>query len=435
MLLNYQKAAVLKLVSNWHFGLFFDMGLGKTLIVLEALYRLKYLKCIDKVLIIAPPRVVEHVWQQEAEKFGYDFTFIKLNVSPAKRLARLKKKADIYLLPTDLIKWLVDIKMDEKFNYVIIDEVSMFKNSTSNRFKAMKKMRQHVELFWGLTGTPTPNGLSNIWPLIYLIDQGKRLGRYKKDFQFAFLSPEILMHNRVVKWKLRKGAESKIYTAIADICMSNSPEDYCELPDFQTIIYSCSFDNKTFKNYRQFIKDNVVFYPNGDLVAANPGVLVNKLQQFTNGWTYLDTKAVEFQHNIKIEALLELLNSVKGNVLIFYVFKTDLDAILKSVPGSEKLNVDRWNRGEQKIALLHPASGGHGLNLQTGGNICIWFSPTWNLEHYMQSVKRLHRRGQKEKVLNYIITMDESIDVKIVQALERKKLGQDELLSMLHEIS
>lgn len=431
MLLDYQRKAVAKLLANPFLGLFFDMGLGKTLIVLDAFYRLKKLGLIDKLLVIAPPRVVKYVWQQEAEKFNYDISFIKLNTTPSKRLKLLDQDADIYLLPTDLVSWLVSTKMDKKFKHVVIDEISLFRDSSSKRFKAMKKMRKHLKRLWGLTGTPVPNGLENIWPIIYLFDNGCRLGKYKKDFQYKYLEPDIIIRNQVVKYKLRKGSEEKIYKAIDDICISCDTKDYIELPDFQTIIYPCDFDNKTFSKYRKFVKDNVIFYPNGDLVAVNSGVLVNKLQQFANGHTYLDTGQVQQQHNIKINALLELLNFVSGNVLIFYVFRTDLDAILKYVPGAEKLDVDKWNNGKQKIALLHPASGGHGLNLQDGGNVMVWFSPTWNLEHYLQSTKRLHRKGQKQKVFNYIISMEESIDCKIIKALEKKQLGQDALLSML----
>jgi SNF2 family DNA or RNA helicase len=432
---KYQKRAVLKLVSNWFYGLFFDMGLGKTLIVLEAISKLKKMRCIDKVLIIAPPMVVKYVWEQEAEKFGYDFKFIKLNVSAPKRLKLLEQKADIYLLPTSLVSWFVAVKMEAKFKYAVIDELSMFRNSSTARFKAMKKIRCHLDLLWGLTGTPTPNGLHNIWPLIYLLDQGNRLGRFKKDFQADYLEPDIIMRQQVVKWKLRKGAADRIYSKIDDICCSMEASDYQELPDFQTIVYSCEFDDKTKKKYKQFIKDNVIFYPDGDLVAQNPGVLVNKLQQFSNGVTYLDTGNIKYQHSIKIETLLELLNYIgEKNVLIFYTFKTDLEFILKSVPGSEILDVDKWNEGKQGIALLHPASGGHGLNLQYGGNICIWFSPTWNLEYYMQATKRLHRKGQQQKVFNYIITMRDSIDVKIIKALDKKKLDQEELIQMLKEV-
>lgn len=432
---KYQKFAVGQLVLNSYFGLFLDMGLGKTRIVLEAIKYLSLCGINEKFLIIAPKRVCKYVWEQEARKWKMPFIFSHLTGTPEQRVKNIKEDAHIYLLSTDLVTWLYETKFYKEFKYVVIDEISMFRNTTTNRFKVLKKMRANIKVLWGLTGTPAPNGLENLWGIIYLLDRGKRLGKYKKTFQEKYMEMAGFISQYRVRWKLCPGAECMIYEKIKDICVSMKSEDYIELPDFQTNIIYTDFNNSEYDYYQKFVRDKLLRYEKGDLVAKNAATLISKCQQFSNGHTYLDSGEVERQHTIKLDALAEFCECCGSNILLFYNFITDRDAILTSIPGAEMLDVQKWNKGQQKIALVHPKTGGYGLNLQAGGNILLWYSPIWDLEMYQQAIKRLHRPGQTSKVLNYIIVMKKTVDEKILKALDKKKITQDELLEMVKATS
>lgn len=424
---KYQSDAILKLVTNKGFGLFLDMGLGKTIIVLKSIQNLKRIKNISRVLIIAPRRVVDFVWEQEAIKWGVNLTFMKLTGTPKQRVKNIKNKADIYLITPDLIKWLHDQK--EFFQVIVVDEISMFRNTKSKRFRILMKIRKKAEYVWGLTGTPTPNGIDKIWGIIKLLDNGNRLGKYKNEFTHKYLIPEaVLPNHQIVSWKLRYGAFDEIVDRIKDICISM--KNPLELPEFQTIILHTELSTKVQKEYKRFVKDQVIFYKNGDLVASNPAVLVNKLQQFANGHTLLDTGQIEVHHKNKFEVLDEVIRETSKPILIWYNYKAD-EYFIRKFFGAEELNVEKWNRGEQSLALAHPQSAGHGLNLQFGGSVMLWFSPIWNLELYQQAIKRLYRHGQKEKVINYIISVKNTIDERILAALEKKSINQQALLDML----
>ena len=432
MLRLYQQHIVNLCLNNRYMGLFLDMGLGKTLIMLELLDRIALIEDIGPVLIIAPPMVVEHVWQEEAEKWGYNFTFSKVTGTPKQRIAKLKLKADIYLISSHSFMWLSE--QEHNFRNIIIDEYSEFRSPKSNKFKALKALRPKLDMLYGLTGTPAPNGIYPIWGLIRNLDMGERLGCTQSAFQRDFFNPGKMNGYVVYNWIPKKGATDQIYKRISDICVSMKSSDHIDLPDFNTIPVYCSMDKKTKALYEQFKKDLVIFYDTGDLIAANAAVLVAKLQQFACGHVYLDTKDVQHIHNIKIELLKELILQCEGeNVLIFYNFQFDKDLILKEIKDAEMLNVNKWNEGKQKVALLHPKTGGHGLNLQSGGHVLVWFSPIWDLEQYQQACKRVHRSGQKNKVLNYILTMKESIDTRIMSVLDRKAITQDYLFEILKE--
>lgn len=431
MLYKYQQVAVGKLICNFFYGLFLDMGLGKTRIVLEAINYLRKNGLKEKFLIIAPKRVVTYVWEQEAKKWGLNFSFIKLIGTPKQRIKNIKGNADIYLISTDLVVWLYESGLYKNFKHIVVDELSMFRNTSSNRFKALKKIRKEAKLLWGLTGTPSPNGLENIWGLIYLLDQGQRLGKYKVNFQSEFLEMDGFISQYKVKWKVCPGQEQRIYEKIKDICVSMKSEDYLELPDFQTNYIYTEMDSKTLKEYRKFVRDKLKQYEKGLLIAKNAAVLVAKCQQFSNGHTYLESGNVHNQHSIKLDVLKDFLECCDNNVLLFYNYITDRDYILNNISFAAMLDVTKWNKGKQRLALIHPKSGGHGLNLQMGGNIIVWFSPIWDLELYQQSIKRLHRPGQMCKVFNYVICMKNAIDIKIIKALEKKRISQDELLEMV----
>lgn len=433
MLRNYQEKVVVSMLDNPYMGLFIDMGLGKTLIVLEALDRLRLIEDLGPVLILAPPMVIDHVWQEESRKWGYDYTFIKLKGLPKAREKKIKQKADIYLLPSTLLTWLFDSKLHLKFKTVIVDEYSEFRSPNSNKFKVLKKMRPQIKRLYGLTGTPIPNGIYNIWGLILNLDMGERLHKTQKLYQQEYFYPGQMRGYVVYNWVARKGTTDKIFNKISDICISLKTKDHLDLPDFNTISIKCSMNKFDMVQYEQFKKDLVIEYKKGDLVAVNAAVLVAKLQQFTNGHVYLDNKEVQHIHDVKIDMLKELIEATDDNILVFYNYQFDLCQILKKIPGAKPLDVDKWNKGKQRVAVLHPKSGGHGLNLQDGGHTMIWFGPTWDLELYQQACKRIHRSGQKNKVLNYIITMEKSIDTHIVKALKGKEITQNHLFDFLDE--
>ena len=426
-LYNYQKRAIDFLDKNKRCALFIEMGLGKTIICLKYL---KYLQCTDDVfpvLILAPPKVAEFTWQDENEKWGMGFKILHIKGSPEKREKLLKEEADIYIISDELFCWLAEKK--KKFNFVIIDEFSRFRSPSSKKFKAMKKYRP--ERLIGLTGTPAPNGIYYIWGLIFLLDYGERLG-FKNQFESNYFTPDKRSRYIIYSYKPMRGAEVYIYKKIKDICLSMKQKDYLELPEFKTIILKGSFNRKLKNMYFELEKELFLLLDDGEIDAVSAAVLVNKLKQFCNGNIYDEKKEVHQVHKIKIDMLKELIMSCEGkNVLIVYNYVSDKKIILENIEGADELIFDKWGRGEQKIALIHPASCGHGLNLQYGGNILVWFGPTYDLELYLQACKRLHRPGQKKIVLNYILCIDESIDLRVMDALGTKEYNQDNLLSAL----
>jgi SNF2 family DNA or RNA helicase len=332
------------------------------------------------------------------------------------------------------VKWLVErfIK-DWPFDMVVIDELSSFKSHRSQRFKALKKVRPCMKRVVGLTGTPAPNSLIDLWSQIYLLDGGERLGRTLTGYRERYFNPDKRNQHIIFTYKLKEGAEKAIYEKLSDICVSMKAEDYLNMPDRINNIIPVNLPAKAKKEYELLEKDLLLKLDEGDIVANNAAALTNKLLQFSNGAVYDEDGDVKEIHDEKLRALDELIETANGKpVLIFYSYKHDLDRIKKHLKDVTVLetseDIERWNKGEIPIMLTHPASAGHGLNLQAGGNIIIWFGLTWSLELYMQANARLHRQGQKETVIVHHIVAKGTVDEDVMKALNKKEVNQEALL-------
>lgn len=441
---EYQKRAVEHIINIKKCGLFMDMGLGKTVSTLTAINTLMndYLE-INKVLIIAPKRVIESVWQQETQEWEH-LKHLRCSIisgTEKKRLEKLKEKADIYLISRDNIGWLCGLYGGGMlpFDMLVIDESSSFKNPKSQRFKALKLVRNSFDRTVILTGTPSPNSLLDLWPQVYLLDGGQRLGKtitsYRNDYFNAGKRNGAIIFQYVPK----KGAEKEIYRHISDICMSMKAEDYLNLPKRIDNYVRINLPLTLQKKYNDFEKDQILELLNsGEITAVSAAALSNKLLQFANGAVYDEDRNVHEIHNLKIEAVNEIIENNEGKpVLIAYTYKHDLQRLQESLKKYNPVKLEKdediqnWNAGKIKVLLLHPASGGHGLNLQTGGNTIIWFGQTWSLELYMQFNARLHRQGQREAVIIHHLICSNTIDEDVVKALRAKEERQNGLMDAI----
>jgi len=420
-------------------ALFLDMGLGKTVVTLTAINDLMYdFFEVKRVLVIAPLRVAEDTWDRECRKWDH---LKKLKISKVlgdqeHRVKALLAKADIYLINRENVEWLVNYYLKKwPFDMVVVDELSSFKSSKSKRFKSLKRVMPLTDRFIGLTGTPAPNGLIDLWPQVYLMDRGVRLGRTATMFKDRYFSPGWRNGNIVYKWNIKPGAEEDIYSAIGDICMSLKAEDWLSVPERidSTFYIDLPVDLRT--RYRDFERDSIMQLIDQDIVASTAAVVTNKLLQFSNGAVYDDERHVHEIHKLKLEALEELLEQANGKpVMVFYSFIHDFDRItaylkkysIRTIENSQ--DIQDWNEGKIEVLLVHPASVGHGLNLQDGGNIIIWFGLTYSLELYMQANARLHRQGQKQKVQVHHILCRNTIDEEVMRALELKDVNQARLI-------
>lgn len=430
---GYQKRGIKWIVENPKCGLFLPMGAGKTPTTLEAIRQLMYERFeVEKVLIIGPVRVIKSTWPDEIQKWNFPLSYSLVTGTPAQRLKALEQKADLYLIGKENVPWLTE-NYNWDFDMVVVDELSAFKNPQAKRFKALRKFIP--DRFVGLTGTPAPKGLPDLWAQLYLMDRGERLGRTLGMFRTAYLYPLIQNGYTVYKWGVKDGAEEAIYKKISDICMSISEKEYATLPDLNLVDYL--LDLESISKYRQFKRDMVLpFEEDRALLADNAGVLCGKLLQFCSGQIYTD-RGIETVHEQKLDALEDLVTSANGNpIIVFYYYKHELERLKKRFPQARTLDgpdtVREWNHGDIDILLLHPASSGHGLNLQQGGHIAVWFTlPNWNLELYQQANARLYRQGQTEKVTIYHIIFRQTIDVTMLEALKAKSVTQENLLESL----
>ncbi len=442
---RYQAYCIDRVVSNPSVGLFLDMGLGKTSITLSAIRELKYNRFqVHKVLIIAPKKVAEGTWTKERDKWDHT-KLLRISLvlgAKAKRIKALHTPADVYIVNRENTGWLVDYyRNDWPFDMVVLDESSSFKSHKAKRFKALKSVMPHIKRMVALTGTPSPNGLGDLWSQVYLLDGGERLGKSFHGFRERYMEPDKRSRERVFSYKAKDFAEESIKAKISDICISMKADDYLELPD---IIYQENpvvLDDKAMAKYRELERKMLVEIDDMTVVdVASAAALSNKLLQLGNGAIYDEFKDIHEIHDCKIEALHELLEELEGQpVLVFYNYQHDLKRIRESLSGSKKTikqlkttdDEDAWNRGEIDILLAHPASTAYGLNLQEGGNHVIWFGLTWNLEHYQQANKRLHRQGQSEKVFIHHLVSQGTRDEDVMTALEGKGDVQEELLRSL----
>lgn len=436
---DYQEYSIKKIIDNKQAGLFLDMGMGKTVSTLTAVSELMHNYFdVQKTLVIAPLRVAKYTWPEEVEKWDH-LRYLKISKilgSKKQRLKALNEPADIYIINRENVVWLVEhFEKRWPFDMVVIDELSSFKSNKSKRFRALRKVRPFIKRIVGLTGTPTSNGLIDLWPQLYLLDRGERLGKTITGYRQRYFIPGRSDPSRhiVYEWIPKENAEEKIYEKIGDICVSMKSIDYLNLPDRVDHEIRFNLSPKSREKYERLERDLLLPFKNGDIVADSAAVLSNKLLQMANGAVYDEHGQVRHIHNEKLDALEELIEQANGKpVLVFYNFKHDLERLQErfkeAVPLQTDEDYEKWNRGEIPILLTHPASAGHGLNMQRGGNIIIWYGLTWSLELYQQANARLHRQGQTQAVHIYHLIANDTIDERVMIALKNKALTQDALL-------
>lgn len=421
-------------------GLLLDMGLGKTVSTLTAVQDLLMIEDIERVLVIAPKRVAEDTWSTECEKWDHlnNLRISKILGSLKQRQAAIEAEADIYVINRENVTWLVNNYYKTwKWDCLVIDEFSSFKSSKSQRFRSLKKVIGRFKRVIGLTGTPAPNNLIDLWPQIYLLDQGKRLGRTLTSYRETYFTPGRSKGYVVFDYRIKPGAEEEIYKRIGDICISMKAKDYLNLPDVVYNEVQIEIPEPDKALYRELKKDLIIELDDSDVIASNAAVLSNKLLQMANGAIYDEDKNIVNIHDEKLNKLLDIIEAANGNpVLVFYTFKHDLHRILTFLQ-AEKINAEpiegsnsikKWNEGKIQVMLCHPASAGHGLNLQYGGHIMVWFGLTWSLELYQQANARLYRQGQTETVTIHHIIAKDTIDEDVMAALKSKEVNQDRLI-------
>ena len=385
------------------------------------------------VLVIAPKRVAENTWSKEASKWEHlqHLRVSRVMGTEKQRLAALAASADLYVINRENVVWLVDTLQNRwPFRIVVIDELSSFKSAQAKRWKALRRVRGRIDRLIGLTGTPRPNGLEDLWPEVYLLDQGERLGRTLGAFRSRFLVPDKMNGHIVYSYREKEGASEEVYNRLADICMSIRKEDVLSLPGQIYEDIELEAPAALLKKYKQFERDKVLecVDADGEIVAGTAAALTNKLLQFANGAIYDLDGQVHHLHDIKLDALEELIEEAGGeSVLVLYAYQHDADRIrerIKCRALDKPEDIDAWTRGEIPVALAHPASIGHGLNLQDGGHILIWFGLTWSLELYQQANERLNRPGQKNVCRVYHLVLKGTHDSRVLQSLKNKDIGQ-----------
>ena len=434
----HQQAGINWIIEHPAAGLLWGMGTGKTVTTLTAIDILLHdILENGPVLVIAPKRVAENTWSKECTKWEHlqHLRVVKVMGTASERqkaLSRLaNKSADIYVINRENVVWLVDFFGQRwPFRIVVIDELSSFKSAQAKRWKALRKVRGRIRRIIGLTGTPRPNGLEDFWPEIYLLDQGARLGKTLTQFRTRYLVPEKMNGHIVYSYRPREGAEDEVYRKLSDICMSIRKEDVMSLPGqiYEDVLLAAP--PALLKKYKQFERDKVLECLNaeGDIIAGTAATLTNKLLQFANGAIYDMDKQVHHIHDIKLDALEEMVEEAGGDpVLVLYSYQHDADRIRQRITCrglDTPEDIDAWNRGEIPVALAHPASIGHGLNLQEGGHITIWFGLPWSLELYQQANERLNRPGQKHICRVYHIMLRGTHDERVLKSLANKDAGQ-----------
>ena len=432
---EYQSFATNFVLEHPACGLILDMGLGKSVITLTALWSL-LLDSFDvgKVLVVAPKRVAENTWPTELKKWEHldGLTWSLVLGSEKDRRAALQRRAKIYIINRENVTWLVDnYRWD--FDTLVIDELSSFKSSKAQRFRALKRVRPRISRVIGLTGTPQPNGLLDLWPQMYLLDMGQRLGRFVGGYRERFFLPDKRNREVIYSYKPKEGAEEKIYELISDICISMKAADYLDMPELVASRVEVQMNAKEQKLYEGFERDMVLHLKDGDLDAVNAAALSGKLVQMANGAVYGENRKVHHIHDRKLDALEDIIEAANGKpLLVAYWYKHDLERIRQRF---EVRTIDTpkdiadWNEGKIPVALIHPASAGHGLNLQDGGSTIVWFGLTWSLELYQQLNARLWRQGQKHTVVIQHIVAAGTHDEDIMNALEKKDMSQTALIA------
>lgn len=442
----YQRTAVEHIKEHPESALFLDMGLGKTVSTLTAIVDLINFFEVSKVLIVAPKRVAEMTWGDEVENWQH-LNGLRVSVikgTAKQREAAARADADIYTVSRDNLVWLLQMWGGSKVPYdmLVLDELSSFKNHQAKRFKAAKIIRRSCNRVVGLTGTPAPNGLIDLWAQMYLVDGGVRLGKTITDYRANYFRPGAQNGGIIYEYKPLPTTENVLSEKIADITLSMKALDFLDMPELTYINNYVELSPKVKKQYDKFEEDQVLqLMQEEEITALNAAALSNKLLQFAGGAIYDADRQVHGVHNEKLETLVEMIEAANGSpVLVAYNFQHEKDRILDTLKdyGAEALegvdSVRRWNNGEIPVLVTHPASAGHGLNMQKGGNRIIWFGVTWSLELYQQFNARLWRQGQRNRVFVHHIVARGTIDEKVIAALSGKAATQDGLMSAVKDL-
>ncbi|CAM3902622.1 SNF2-related protein [Paenibacillus lactis] len=439
---QYQEYATQRILDTPYIALLLEMGLGKTVSTLTAMDLLlnDYFEA-GKVLVIAPLRVAEDTWSREIEKWDHlrHLRISKVLGSAAARRKALKADADIYVINRENVEWLVsEYGSQWPFDTVVIDELSSFKNPQAKRFKALRRVRPMMKRVVGLTGTPAPNSLMDLWAPMYLIDQGERLGKTITGYRDRYFTPGSRNGHVVYEWKAKQEAEERVYEAISDIAVSMKAEDWLELPERIDRTIQIPLSLKAREQYKKLEKELLLPFLDADVVAQTAAVLSNKLLQMASGAVYDEEKGVKLIHDAKLDALEDVIEAANGKpVMVFYNFKHSLNRIQERFPQARILrkgkdgneDIRAWNNDEIPLLLLHPKSAGHGLNLQESScRTVVWFDQIWSLEEDQQANARVHRQGVRHNIVVIRLVAEGTMDEDAVAALERKAAGQDALM-------
>lgn len=433
---KYQQFTIDFIENHPQAAIFLGMGLGKTIITLTAINNLIYDQAaVKKALIIAPLRVARDTWKQELSKWDH-LTNLRMSVivgTAKDRQQALNKDADVYVINRENVPWLVQELKHWPFDMVVIDELSSFKNHKAKRFKALKSRRKWIKRIVGLTGTPAPNSLEDLWAPFRLIDEGKRLGKYLTHFRNDYFVPDKRNGHQIFSWKLKPGAETAIYDNIRDITVSMRTTDYLELPPLTVTTRTAKLNRKSQVVYQQLQRDLITSIEGSTIDAGTAGALANKLLQLSSGAIYDEEGRVINVHSHKLDVLEDLVEAADGDtILVAYWFKHELERLQQKFPQGQVLStsedMSNWNRGKIPLAFIHPASAGHGLNLQSGGHNLVWLTTPWSLELYEQTNARLFRQGQTQPVSIVHIELENTIDQQVIQSLRRKDTTQSALV-------
>ena len=441
---DYQTRATQLVIDKPKIGLFLDMGLGKTVITMTAIQELMYDRFeISRVQVIAPKRVAEDTWTREHAKWDHlkDLRISKVLGNEQQRIRALRAEADIYVIGRDNVIWLINyyqgLRKGWPFDMIVIDELSSFKNPQAKRFRALKKAMPSVSRVVGLTGTPSPNGLMDLWAEVYLLDQGERLGLTLGAYRERYFRPGARNGYVVYKWEPFRNAQKEIEDKISDICISMSAADYLKLPKRIDNVIPVQLSPEEMEAYKRMERDQLLQIEDDDIAALNAAAVMTKLLQIANGSVYTNEGKVVKIHEAKLEALAEIVDTTDSPVLVFYSYKHDLAAIQGKIKGARILenekDISDWNAGKVQVLLAHPASVGYGLNLQEGGHVIVWYGLTWSLELYQQANARLYRQGQEKPVIIHHLIAEGTADEEVMAALQNKDTSQAALLAALKE--
>lgn len=435
---DYQAYAIDQIERRSSLGVFMEMGLGKTVSTLTAIAHLLEGLAVRRVLVIAPLRVAQTVWAEECRKWDHlnHLHVVKVLGDCGSRRAAAHVDADVYVINRENVAWLVEeYGRRWKWDMVVIDELSSFKNRSSERFKALRRVLPKVSRIVGLTGTPAPNGLMDLWSQVYLLDGGKALGRTLTSYRDAYFTPVRRNGNVVYDWRLKDGAEQEIHERLKPVCLSMRAADHLRMPDCVYHDVPVTLEDVAMMHYKQIRDDQFSLIREQGVTAQSAAAVAGKLLQVSGGAVYDDDGGWQRVSKAKLDALNDVVSDLNGQqVLVYYQYKHELTRLLERFKTASVLEgpkqVEAWNAGRIPILLAHPASAGHGLNLQAGGHVVVWYTPTWNLEHYQQANARLYRQGQQSgTVLIYHLVAQDTMDARVLRVLQGKATLQDELMA------